>query len=228
MVPYVYQDMENPEKYESDNLAAKILQKIRRILLPSYWPLQPRILSLTNKPNTMDIYKDGYIYTDVQTNRKMAIISFYKKYPCPQPHPDWKDVEDVTGKYQLEQWCNNQETLNGVDTFVQEVSSTDIAGCPCCYVIAAPIPTEQPTVKGVDVNGDEYPRLPLDAPTEQPSGIVLGKVERLNPDGSKTLISDGYSAEQPKEQSDYWKVKYEKCIDVIKRFDPGIIGMYDL
>ena len=25
-----------------------------------------------------------------------------------------------------------------------------------------------------------------------------------------------------------WKAKYEKCIAVIKKFDPGIIGMYDL
>ena len=25
-----------------------------------------------------------------------------------------------------------------------------------------------------------------------------------------------------------YKAKYEKCIDVIKRFDAGIIGMYDL
>jgi hypothetical protein len=25
-----------------------------------------------------------------------------------------------------------------------------------------------------------------------------------------------------------YKEKYEKCIEVIKRFDPGIIGMYDL
>ncbi len=25
-----------------------------------------------------------------------------------------------------------------------------------------------------------------------------------------------------------YKAKYEKCIDVIRRFDPGIIGMYDL
>lgn len=25
-----------------------------------------------------------------------------------------------------------------------------------------------------------------------------------------------------------WKEKYEKCIAVIKRFDAGIIGMYDL
>lgn len=25
-----------------------------------------------------------------------------------------------------------------------------------------------------------------------------------------------------------WKEKYEKCIEVIKRFDAGIIGMYDL
>ena len=130
----------------------------------------------------MDIYKDGYIYTDVQTNRKMAIISFCKKYPCPQPHPDWEDGEDVTGKYMV---------------------LSDGSAIPLYEVV--PIHTEQPTVKGVDVNGDEYPRLPLDAPTEQPSGIVLGKVERLNPDGSKTLISDGYS-EQPKEQ-DYLNQK---------------------
>jgi hypothetical protein len=27
---------------------------------------------------------------------------------------------------------------------------------------------------------------------------------------------------------DDWKAKYEKCIDVIKRFDAGIISMYDL
>ena len=25
-----------------------------------------------------------------------------------------------------------------------------------------------------------------------------------------------------------WEAKYKKCIDVIKRFDAGIIGMYDL
>lgn len=25
-----------------------------------------------------------------------------------------------------------------------------------------------------------------------------------------------------------YKAKYEKCINVIKRFDPGIVGMYDL
>jgi hypothetical protein len=25
-----------------------------------------------------------------------------------------------------------------------------------------------------------------------------------------------------------YKAKYEKCIETIKRFDPGIIGMYDL
>jgi hypothetical protein len=25
-----------------------------------------------------------------------------------------------------------------------------------------------------------------------------------------------------------YKAKYEKCIAVIKRFDPGIVGMYDL
>lgn len=28
-------------------------------------------------------------------------------------------------------------------------------------------------------------------------------------------------------ETDY-KVKYEKCISVINRFDPGIVGMYDL
>lgn len=31
----------------------------------------------------------------------------------------------------------------------------------------------------------------------------------------------------PSKQEDY-KAKYEKCIEVIKKFDAGIIGMYDL
>lgn len=35
------------------------------------------------------------------------------------------------------------------------------------------------------------------------------------------------SESQGQEAGD-WKAKYEKCIQVIKRFDPGIIGMYDL
>lgn len=26
----------------------------------------------------------------------------------------------------------------------------------------------------------------------------------------------------------YWKEKYDKCISVIRKFDAGIIGMYDL
>lgn len=30
------------------------------------------------------------------------------------------------------------------------------------------------------------------------------------------------------QKEDFYKKKYEKCIEVIKRFDAGIIGMYDL
>lgn len=40
-------------------------------------------------------------------------------------------------------------------------------------------------------------------------------------------LSIAGSESQGREAVD-WKDKYEKCIQVIKRFDPGIIGMYDL
>jgi len=41
--------------------------------------------------------------------------------------------------------------------------------------------------------------------------------------GEARNISDN---EHTKEN--FYRLKYEKCIKVIKRFDPGIIGMYDL
>lgn len=45
------------------------------------------------------------------------------------------------------------------------------------YQINESDPTEQPTVKGVDVNGDEYPRLPLDADTGQPKMTIAESID---------------------------------------------------
>lgn len=46
--------------------------------------------------------------------------------------------------------------------------------------------------------------------------------EQPSPPVATLACTSGSSVEQD------WKAKYEKCIDVIKRFDAGIIGMYDL
>jgi hypothetical protein len=37
-----------------------------------------------------------------------------------------------------------------------------------------------------------------------------------------------YISPEPLDLSQDWKSKYEKAINVIRRFDAGIIGMYDL
>lgn len=37
-----------------------------------------------------------------------------------------------------------------------------------------------------------------------------------------------YISPEPLDLSQDWKAKYEKAIKIIRRFDAGIIGMYDL
>ncbi|OQY03234.1 MAG: hypothetical protein B6I20_05505 [Bacteroidetes bacterium 4572_117] len=41
-------------------------------------------------------------------------------------------------------------------------------------------------------------------------------------------LLDEYAQQQIKETENTFKTKYEKCINVIRRFDAGIIGMYNL
>lgn len=43
-----------------------------------------------------------------------------------------------------------------------------------------------------------------------------------------TLDTVGRKRYQNKKDAAYWKAKYDKCITVIKKFDAGIISMYDL
>lgn len=49
----------------------------------------------------MDIYKNGYVYQAAKGITSKGNIVCLGKYPCPQPHPDWKDGKDVTGKWEI-------------------------------------------------------------------------------------------------------------------------------
>src|SRR5205814_2908422 len=71
-------------------------------------------------------------------------IASLKQFDC---HPSckdvWSDGEDVTRKYELQQWCNNIETLNGVDTFVSKYKPGNQLGCRCCHIYAYPLTTQE-------------------------------------------------------------------------------------
>ena len=76
----------------------------------------------------------------------------------------------------------------------------------CINTIQIAIPIEHDNIHPQNP-GDAFEKHIVDTLAEE---IIKSDVEKL------------------KEELEYWKNKYGKCINIIKRFDAGIIGMYDL
>lgn len=119
-----------------------------------------------------------------------------------------------------ERWCYPYE--KGVDTLYDNNVTH--------WLELQHLPQTQ-TPSAVPVQG--YSREVIDKWIEKEKASSLG----LN-DGGGYVILDMLTEflstlptpkdETVSEQEIDYKAKYEKCIDTIKKFDPGIIGMYDL
>lgn len=88
--------------------------------------------------------EDSYNYLKKEYEAHIASL---KEYPCHSSCREvWEDGKEVVeGKdYELQWWCNNHDTLNGVDTFIYPYKGNEQhKGCNSCRVIAYPLQQEE-------------------------------------------------------------------------------------
>jgi len=92
---------------------------------------------------------------------------------------------------------------------------------------------ETSLIKGIEYQGaDKVGKLKEilnKYPDDMGIGFINQPFQNLFYIKFKEYESPGFLAFQETASNELnWREKYEKCINVIKRFDAGIIGMYDL